>query len=851
MAYTLPASLSAISSHSIFVPPPSSSTLDDEWELLDRPSADDEPLGQKNGRVAIRDKDLIVAVGKEVRMMGLGLTEGGWKVEDGLVGSYKTLQSPHLSFPIHHIIVNTTGKLLAVVGHHQLVVVVLPKSKSGSGPVEVHSIPIDEFQFSKASNDIITSVQWHPWGESGNSLWVLCANGKLREYDILQPHDSIQTFDFLPERSRAAPKFTAIDPLSRYATSFAFGPCSVGFSPLIVYCLLANGDIYLIGPVVPLRTEMPVHYLQTLKTFVDTRLARAQSEARDVFGAGNSGVGRMAQQAEWVNALVSQVRQEEEAKAWREEDGEPKQVLGKSALGQSVTRRGTPSNPVEETGTRVRKGSVRVRPPHLTVSGGPAPGSHRPFLRQGPLVFSPGPQEVANGDGDLEEDQSATDLIIVEVGPEDEDSGDVKGKKKMREVVFGIAWSGGRVDIGVETEMPEIRWMSSRDASPAEPVLHIVESILLPFPNNDPFIIGSNAPTFSRDPLYSDVLYLVHAFGMDAISVRYLVDELNNDEGEGELPPTQVLRLVESAGVPNTPVTGIVSFCNITLGYGLLALASTGQVAYIELDIRSGDSSALLSSKAAKEPKAMIEDQSLLKKPFNAEHLVASIRSPGDKKSPVYNPTATLKERLSDSSKPLTSLTSDHLSALGAVSSQIQSRVQLVRSASQTVENRLDLQIQELARHAKLIAQCRADVTSLTSGETLERANKLLQRQESIQKRVEKVLGDLSVGRQQDGELGEGEKKWFDELDRLDFKVNGGPPGSGEVLAEKAQLLRNQLSALAPIINEAKRREIERRPAYSAKQIKPMEAALTARSEELKRLIKRMDDLEIKVEGGL
>ncbi|WVQ73284.1 hypothetical protein IAR50_002852 [Cryptococcus sp. DSM 104548] len=850
MAYTLPFSLSAIGSHSIFVPPPSSSTLDDEWELLDRPSVDDEPLGQKNSKIVIRDKDLIAAVGNEIRIMGLGLNEGGWKVEDGLVGSYKTLESPHLSFPIHHIAVNGTGKLLAVVGHHQLVVIVLPKSRPGSGPVEVHSIPIDEFQFSKASNDTITNVQWHPWGESGNSLWVLCANGKLREYDVLQPHDSIQTFDFLPERGRAAPKFTAIDPLSRYATSFAFGPYSVGFSPLMVYCLLANGDIYLIGPVLPLRTEMPVHYLQTLKTLVDTRLARAQSEARDVFGAGNSGMGRLTQQAEWVDALVNQVRQEEEARARREEEGEPRQVLGRSALGQSVRQTGSPFRLAEETATKPREAHVRVRPPHLTASGGPAPGSHRPFLRQGPLVFSPGPQEVANGDDDLEEEQSATDLVIVEVGPEDEDSEDVKGKKKMREVVFAIAWSGGRVDIGIETEMPEIRWMSSRDPSPAEPVLHIVESILLPFPNNDPFIIGSNTPIFSRDPLYSDVLYLVHAFGVDAINVRDLVDELNNDEGEGELPPTQVLRLVESAGIPNTPVTGLASFCNITLGYGLLALGSTGQVAYIELDIRSGDSSALLpvSGKAARESKAVIEDQSLLVKPFDAEQLVASIRSPGERN---YNPTATLKERLSDSSKPLTSLTSDHLSALGAVFSQIQARMQLVRSASQAVENRLDLQIQELARHAKLIAQCRADVSSLTGGETLDRADKLLQRQENIQKRVEKVLGDLSVGRQQDGELGVGERRWFSELDRMDFRVNGGPPGGEEVLAEKAQLLRDQLTALMPIINEAKRREIASRPAYSAKQIKPMEAALTARSEELKRLIKRMEDLELKVEGSI
>lgn len=88
MSHTIPLSLATLRSHSIFNPPIStSSPPEDEWELLERPSAD-ESMSQKQGRMVLRDKDLIVAMGSEVRMMSLNASDGSWKVEDGLVGSY-------------------------------------------------------------------------------------------------------------------------------------------------------------------------------------------------------------------------------------------------------------------------------------------------------------------------------------------------------------------------------------------------------------------------------------------------------------------------------------------------------------------------------------------------------------------------------------------------------------------------------------------------------------------------------------------------------------------------------------------------------------------------------------------
>ncbi|KIR27291.1 hypothetical protein I307_05133 [Cryptococcus deuterogattii 99/473] len=426
MSHTIPLSFATLKSHSIFIPPIStSSPPEDEWELLDRSSAD-EPMSQKHNRMVMRDKDLIVAMDSEVRMTNLHASDGCWKVEDGLVGSYRTLKSSHLTFAIHHIVVNPAGRLLAVVGHHQIVVLVLPKptysGKLEDGQVEVESILIDDFLFSRSSDDAITQVQWHPWGENGNSLWVLTASGKLR---------------------RSVPKFTAVDPLSRYASSFAFGPSMIGFSPLMVYCLLASGDIHVLGPILPLRTEMPAQYLRELKTFMDIRLATVQNQARDVFGAGTSGLGKTILQAEWVDQLVKQVRQTEEMQSKKqvEEGGVTTQhtPMGVSISGK-LTKSYSSSVEVGSSSLGLpRNGFVRIHPPHLTESGGPAPGVHRALLRQGPVVFSPGPQDVGNVDEDLDEEQMATDLLIMQVGADNTEAGG--SKKTEGQTVIAIAWS--------------------------------------------------------------------------------------------------------------------------------------------------------------------------------------------------------------------------------------------------------------------------------------------------------------------------------------------------------------------------------------------------------------------------
>lgn len=141
MSSPVPFSLAALHTHSIFLP--ATAQPEDDWELVDRPGEPSVPA--RKSRLAIRDKDLIVAMGKELRMTHL--SGEPWEVQEGRVGGYKvswgrsdelisrvadpceqSLTSPHLSFPIQAIVPSPSGKLLAVVGSHQIVVLALPKS---------------------------------------------------------------------------------------------------------------------------------------------------------------------------------------------------------------------------------------------------------------------------------------------------------------------------------------------------------------------------------------------------------------------------------------------------------------------------------------------------------------------------------------------------------------------------------------------------------------------------------------------------------------------------------------------------------------------------------------------------
>lgn len=144
-----------LTDHSIFAlpEPDASASRDVSLELstatLPQFMAEEEdPLedsGTPSGRrqvIVLRDSDLVVALGKEIRMcsledarLGRG-TKKSYKVRvlfQAAVSrlpthaSDKVLHTPNIQFEAHQLALNPSGKLLAVAGAFQVAVIVLPR----------------------------------------------------------------------------------------------------------------------------------------------------------------------------------------------------------------------------------------------------------------------------------------------------------------------------------------------------------------------------------------------------------------------------------------------------------------------------------------------------------------------------------------------------------------------------------------------------------------------------------------------------------------------------------------------------------------------------------------------------
>jgi hypothetical protein len=81
---SVPINLATLPAHSI-LSSGSGKEKQDDWELVDGPNTD--LVATKSSRMILRDKDLIIASGAEVRMCSMA--GDAWKVDGGAVGTYK------------------------------------------------------------------------------------------------------------------------------------------------------------------------------------------------------------------------------------------------------------------------------------------------------------------------------------------------------------------------------------------------------------------------------------------------------------------------------------------------------------------------------------------------------------------------------------------------------------------------------------------------------------------------------------------------------------------------------------------------------------------------------------------
>ena len=182
---------------------------------------------------------------------------------------YQDLQfSLPLNFPLHSIMVNKSGDLLALYGPKHIVVAEIPELKSSSSlsPLCTASLVSQAIPFEVDTEFL--KVSWHPFSEQ--HLVVLTNDNTLRFVNVEQIESGAEQTFTLDEMIDED-----LDDVLAHLdiVNFCFGDASVAsWQAFCVYLLNRDSDVYALCPVVPYGCRISAHYFSTLKKFVYTQL---------------------------------------------------------------------------------------------------------------------------------------------------------------------------------------------------------------------------------------------------------------------------------------------------------------------------------------------------------------------------------------------------------------------------------------------------------------------------------------------------------------------------------------------------------------------------------------------------
>ncbi|KDE05844.1 hypothetical protein MVLG_03787 [Microbotryum lychnidis-dioicae p1A1 Lamole] len=801
-------------------------------------------LGRQSKMVVVAGRDLIVAVGTELRITSLTQAKARMQHERPHAnethhdrGEYKVLHTPLINFEIQQLVLNPTNTFLAVVGAHSIAVVVLPRKGSSSivgSTVECRSLLVGHYYHGLSGSPLVSQILWHPWGTNSSSLLVLTIDSTVREYDIsTDVEEPTQTLSFIEDHpqqtSRSTPSkrsggprgFSAEDKNAKKAVAMCLGGGQADWGPLTLFGLMRNGDVVAICPFLPKKASLPASYIHALSSFVSTKvdylnvteptsdsMALTLKNSTPTKSAAAPHLSSLyARQLQYVHQLVRQ-----------------------------ASRAGASSSNFESEGIDIDptiQDSLKDHLVHLTAPRFGA-GNATPKV-QGPFLMQPEPIELDHGE-DCELETLATDMMYLYYEPQDRmREGDKEVKIGLG--VVGIAYLDGKVDLCLEVEKVEARWEEGfaelrgegEDALDELPSLCVYETIDLGLVNEldeqqprASMSLEGGWVSFIKDPLYVDIIYLQHPLGSHCIVLSGwlddLVDTLNPSLEKGQedeekqahemnkavraSEPSQVVWIVKTvnpiaasddstttdATTPlSVPVVGMDLINDVYLGYTMLLVTSSLQLVAIELSLRVDSSllpSATLSSSTHRGkglPNEPPPYLSLLESPFKTPSILAS-------SSQHVLPRQVVPKSLANKGA-LETVTPDSLRFIGKSVEALRTRLSDLVDASDQVQNRIELQLAELGRQLtkvhelrKIIAGGLIQDTSLNAGDE-ERV---------LKDRIGKVKERQEVLLKRTDRILQGlmdrhapsvstfERNWFDELKRLEGEIEGGKEGEGD-----------------------------------------------------------------------
>ncbi|BGP53206.1 hypothetical protein JCM8202v2_000765 [Rhodotorula sphaerocarpa] len=697
-------------------------------------------------------------------------------------------------------------------------------------------LPVGAFYHSLPGSPAIASALWHPLGADASSLCLLTTDCTLREYTISEDvSEPAQTLSFARspaghgKKGKAAAGFglSAIDRDEQTAAAMCVGQGDADWGPLTLYALMRNGDIVSLCPFLPRKAAIPPSYVHALSAFVSTKVDYLSSSLTGSLNTTvkHSSIGPVSEDAKRLEALETRYNlQLAYVQSLSRQLASASAADKTRAIRQADTGGLSDNTSADGTSSSGRDGGedapVRVTAPSR---------QNLAAVPQGPFLLQPAPAELVNG-----ADDRAVDLAYLSSASMDRDEADPTRSTGGLGVLL-VAFRDGKVDVCLEVEKPEARFVGEEEAarsrsagSPSKgalalrrkgfglaeleddqddvdaqdananaalvdlPTLAVYESIDLGLAaelnpnddNEDAVRVGlkHNAPRLVRDPLYPDTVYIQHVLGAHCLLLGPWLGDLSKAMAASDAEAatqkalqgakgTEVLWVLrtraeaatEQKAVSAPAVEGLVVLNDVYLGYSLLLVTQELQMVGIELSLRV-DPSAVEGDSAQEAASADSPAYvSLLEKPFSLPPLLAN-RPPG---APPVLP------RLPPSKKPLEN-NPESLRGFAKHVSTAQTAIQDLVSAADAVQSRLELQMRELSRQVDKLAELermRDDLGKSVSGGTEGRLRRAEAKQRELLARTDRVLQRLVESHQPS--VSTYERKWFDELERLEEQVVG------------------------------------------------------------------------------
>lgn len=700
---------------------------------------------RRTSLLAMRGTDWLLVVQNELRMTSMAhakraIEEDATKSDRDRTAllSYKVLTSELLDFPIQSIHVNPTGKLLAVVGIYSLVIVILPRRgymKQVGVKCPVNAIRVGSYFHAPHGSSPIAQCRWHPYGLDGASLVVLTEDAMVREYNVVKDIDEPQqTMAVLGQAttlkstssssSSSAFLLSAEDEDEKTAVSLSFGcdsPSWISSSPVREDSQRDDADTaYKTGPgwlLFSLFVLMQSGDVYVVCPFMPKHAALPRSQVEWLAAHEARKAQNITLALRFLGDLVHQMK---EART-------------------SLTETDAVLEPMDQMSEGLVPAMLPRSVPHRAATQGPC------LMRPTPIEFD---EEVA---------PSACDLLVTCVRSDD---------AKTALDIVGIATREGTLSWGLLATPLEPQWVGRAPAS--MPTIAICECMDLELKNARSF----NVIQFLKDPLYPDMVFLTHADGMQAVSLRPWTDPLldamaSNDPQAvkrtmSEPTHTAIKQLVRlDTPTPSnndqvTPsITGALAINDVYLSYAFFVLTSDTQLVARELGLRPVTDMATI-------PHDVREYKPLMSEPF------------------VPPPVLTQPRPVIAAARGELQVTPETLRAFGQATEKLHKRLEDVAHAGHAVQLRVAQQMREMQRQITELAHASDRIKKIHADVLAARLTRIEDTQRSTVRRLDTLLQQLMD--EHAPQLSVYERRWFDELQRMSREFGDGKASAREQL---------------------------------------------------------------------